>query len=58
MILFVFLTKRPNDKQAWPLVYQSLELALDAPHRVSAVHQVDVPEYAKHPSVGKSEEQK
>lgn len=46
MRLYVFLTKRPQDKQAWPLVYQSEQLANDAPHRVSPVMLVDVSEYS------------
>lgn len=44
MRLFVFLTKRPCDSQAWPYVYQSEELALKAPHRCSRVTPVEVDE--------------
>ncbi len=38
--LYVFLTRRPQDKQPWPCVYQDLKLAVDAPHRVSLVYTV------------------
>jgi hypothetical protein len=42
--LYVFLTRRPQDKQAWPLVYSDRELAIGAPHRVSEVVPVMVDE--------------
>lgn len=44
MKLYVFLIKRPRDSQAWPMVYQNEQLANDAPHRVSPVVPVEVPE--------------
>lgn len=50
MRLYVFLTKRPQDTQAWPLVYQSEQLAIDAPYRVSPVVPVEVSEC---PEMGK-----
>jgi hypothetical protein len=42
MIVYVFLTRRPQDKQEWPCVYLSLDLAEKAPHRVSAVVPVEI----------------
>jgi len=40
---YVFLTQRPHDAEAWPLVYVSRELAEHAPDRVSEVVEVRVP---------------
>jgi hypothetical protein len=40
--LYVFLTKRPHDREPWPLVYESRELAEAAPHRCSDVVAVSV----------------
>ena len=42
MIVYVFLTHRPQDKQEWPCVYLSLDLAEKAPHRVSAVVSLEI----------------
>jgi hypothetical protein len=41
--LYVFLTQRPHDREPWPLVYESRELAEAAPHRCSEVVAVCVP---------------
>lgn len=42
MTFYAFLTRRPQDKQAWPLIYMSKELAEAAPFRVSDVVEVDL----------------
>lgn len=42
MTYYTFLTRRPQDKQAWPLIYMSKELAEAAPFRVSDVVEVDL----------------
>lgn len=38
--LYVFWTKRPCDKEAWPMVYRSKDIAKGAPYRVSDVQEV------------------
>jgi hypothetical protein len=42
--VYVFLAKRPIDSEAWPLVYESRELAQRSPHRASAIVEVHVPQ--------------
>lgn len=42
--LYVFLTRRPQDKEAWPQVYRDEALALKAPYRVSGVKAVQIEE--------------
>lgn len=38
--VYVFFDQRPRDKEPWPHVYQSKQLAEQAPHRVSEVVEV------------------
>ena len=40
--VYVFLSQRRHDREAWPLVYDSRELAERAPHRCSEVVEVSV----------------
>jgi hypothetical protein len=48
MRVFVFLTRRPRDKEAWPLVYLNRRLAEQSEHRVSPVVEVEVDEFRVH----------
>lgn len=43
-IFYVFLQKRPQDKQAWPTVYVNKELAEKCPFRCSAIVEVSLAE--------------
>lgn len=40
---YVFLHRRPNDKQAWPVVYTDREIAEMCVFRVSDIVTVDMP---------------
>ena len=38
--VYVFLIKRKQDKQAWPVAWEDLALAVNEPYRVSDVVEV------------------
>jgi hypothetical protein len=35
--VYAFLTRRPQDKRAWPCIYENYDLAIVAPWRISEV---------------------
>lgn len=43
-IVYVFLIRRPQDKEAWPTVWRDFERAQNAPWRASDVYQITLVE--------------
>lgn len=44
---YVFMMRRPTDKQAWPVLYMTRELAEHAFGRVSEIVEVELPKEVK-----------